>query len=387
MIQLPVDPMVTFTRSTVGHGFDVTGAIVASAINVLRLDVDPVTLAARGLLLEGSTAELIPQSAITTTWWVNFGSPTLTYLTLNALGQFPGVQVASGGAVADRIGLRATAPIACTSGTEMQIDLYYRSGTSGRLRWQALDDASAAVCRITGVIGALSVTTATGGTMAIIEDVALAGGTERRLRVSFIPNFTGAFRLSGGPDSAVAGESVILLGLFVRAEDHQGSPIITTAGGLTRAADFASINPGPWFNAAAGTGVIDLILPNPLPVPPRVALQFDDGSTANRIRLRLQNFNAHLTVASGGVDVAELNGGAVAAGASLKIAFAYAAGAFAISVGGAACVTGAAGAVPVGINRFHLGRTGSSQFLDGWIKSLVWFPDRKTNADLQALAA
>jgi hypothetical protein len=59
---LPAD--ITFTRTTVATYFDAAGALQDSAINAPRFDYDPVTLAARGLLIEEARINLVLNNAV-----------------------------------------------------------------------------------------------------------------------------------------------------------------------------------------------------------------------------------------------------------------------------------------------------------------------------------
>lgn len=59
-----LDPRITFTRASAGSYFDYTGTLQSAATNVARFDYDPVTLAARGLLIEESRTNLLLNSAV-----------------------------------------------------------------------------------------------------------------------------------------------------------------------------------------------------------------------------------------------------------------------------------------------------------------------------------
>ena len=58
-----LDPSITFTRASTATYFDVTGTLQTAAINAPRFDYDPVTHAARGLLIEEARTNLLLNSA------------------------------------------------------------------------------------------------------------------------------------------------------------------------------------------------------------------------------------------------------------------------------------------------------------------------------------
>lgn len=386
MIQRPLANMATLTRSSVAQRFNASGNLETIAADTIREDYDPATLAARGMLVEPSVTELITESAVTTTGWQVAGGASVTFLALGALGVFPGASVASGGAVVDVLARRSTGDIALTSGLTYQVVLYYRAGTSGRLRVQLLNVASSTSAIVSGAIGALAVTTTTGGSLTIDADELLADGVTRRLRMTFTPNATTDYRLRAGPDTATAGQTVTLLGAFLRQSGTHSSPIITAGSTLLRAADFPSVALGPWFNDASGTGIIEFVASMPLETNQRV-LSIDTGTTASRLELRIVGGVLRFTAVVGGVVVVDIAGGAVTAGAITRAAFAFTDGDCALSVNGAASVTSAVAGLPVGFTRFFPGRLGTVNHLNGWITSLVWWRERKPNSYLEAQSA
>jgi hypothetical protein len=71
-----MSPLITFSRSTVGTYYDSNGLIATAAINVPRYDYDPITLTNRGLLIETSTTNYIPNSTQSTSQFTFFGGVT-----------------------------------------------------------------------------------------------------------------------------------------------------------------------------------------------------------------------------------------------------------------------------------------------------------------------
>src|SRR3546814_11251992 len=59
-----LDPRITFTRASNGSYFDAAGVMQYASANEERSDHDPVTLAARGLLVEEQRTNLVPWSEV-----------------------------------------------------------------------------------------------------------------------------------------------------------------------------------------------------------------------------------------------------------------------------------------------------------------------------------
>jgi hypothetical protein len=57
-----INPLITYTRSTVGTYYNSSGLLATAAVNQPRYDFDPVTFTNRGLLLESGTTNYIPNS-------------------------------------------------------------------------------------------------------------------------------------------------------------------------------------------------------------------------------------------------------------------------------------------------------------------------------------
>jgi hypothetical protein len=97
---------------------------------------------------------------------------------------------------------------------------------------------------------------------------------------------------------------------------------------------------------------------------------------------------AIFTVTVAGVAQADIaNGGAIADGSNAKMVGAYQVNNFAFSFNANSVSTDTSGTIPV-VRQMLIGsRSGATNFLNGTIKKLAYYPLRVTNAQLQALTS
>ncbi len=222
---------VSFTRASQASFWDAAGNLSIAPLDTPRFDHDPVTLGARGLLIEASASNLLLNSTASAANWTA-DSSVATDLTLNALGYFPGVDVASTGVMWSR--LKASADV--TGGVPYALTLFYRAGTSGKAR-VVFSGLPGGESQYSGTVGALTVSRSDIGPITAASETLLADGLTYMVRLVFTPSSSGALSVGLGPHTAVADETVVFLG----AQLSQGTDLtsfIPTAGAVaSRAAD------------------------------------------------------------------------------------------------------------------------------------------------------
>lgn len=162
------------------------------------------------------------------------------------------------------------------------------------------------------------------------------------------------------------------------------SIIPTTGTAATRQLDLAKITTlTPWFNAAAGTIVVQFSLRAASGT--QTVWSLDDGTGNERYTLRANAGTLGMFVNDGNVQQALLSLGSVSANTTYRVAFAYAVNDFAASINGAAAVVDTAGTLPT-VTQLVIGsRISGTEPLFGWVGSLSCWPYRIPNAQLQTL--
>jgi hypothetical protein len=163
------------------------------------------------------------------------------------------------------------------------------------------------------------------------------------------------------------------------------SYIPTTTTALTRNADVATMtgtNFSDWFNATEGTFVAEASYS----ANSANCLYVNDNTTSNRILLYM-SASAQGLVTTAGVAQASLDGGTpVISGALNKVCLAYKADSFGLALQGGAPVTDTSGTVPT-VSQLNIGAGPTlQQPLNGVITGFEYYPQRLTNAEIQAFS-
>lgn len=222
---------VTFGRGSVASFWDASGNMIIAPANSPRFDHDPVSLTPRGLLIEATGTNLLLNSTATASNWT-VDSSVATDLALNALGYFPGVEVASTGVLWSRL----KASVDVTGGIPYALTLIYRAGTSGQAR-VVFSGLPGGESQFSGVAGSSAVSRTDIGTITSATETLLADGLSYLIHLVFTPTSSGALSIGLGPQSSVSGETVIFLGAQISAGADFTSFIPSVGVAGTRGAD------------------------------------------------------------------------------------------------------------------------------------------------------
>ena len=358
-----LDSRFTFSRSTnptPGASFIGSNGLVQYAgTNVPRFDYDPTTLAPRGLLIEGTSTNLVTQSEAFT---VGVGNWTDTNIT--------------------RDGTLRTSP----DGTANALRITASAANATIIRSSAIGTSTARTFSIW-----LRRVTGTGNI-----DYTQNNGTNwntQPITSSWVRyTFTHTANHQVGIRIVTNGDAIELWGAQLEDGSGASSYVFSGASQGQRAADSCSMtgtNFSSWFNNTAGT----------LLVSARTSTRYVDASgfdfpavltldSANHIGPCQWNGVVYGVVRAGGsyrINYATL----VSPGnnANYKAAIAYADSDFAAVANGGSIQAGSGTTVPSGLNRFALGasRSGVAGNFFGHISQIKFWPTRLPNATLQSI--
>ena len=388
-----LDPRITFTRASTGTFFNSAGVLSTAANDAARFDYDPVTLAARGLLIEEQRTNSIRnntmQGAVAGTpgtlpnnWSianpaglssqvVGTGSDGgVTYLDLRLFGTTTGTQFA--------LNFEPTTQVAAlqnqawsgsffltyVAGTITNVGTFSTtiverdgsgSGITSGVNTNTLSNTNLAVNRLSNTY---TLPTATAAFVSVRFDLTLtnSAAVDITLRIGLPQLELGAFATSVIP---------------------------TTTTALTRAADAASMtgaNFSSWYNQNEGTFVVKADTVKTSGTTPIVTAQIAGGADRHQVLMFTQTA---ATVVSGvsqaliGTNAAQIAG----------IAYSYKLDSFAACANGGTVSVDTSGSVPSSLTYAMLGKFdfGGGESLNGHIRSFAYYARQLSAGQLQTL--
>ncbi|MBB1630323.1 hypothetical protein [Cupriavidus sp. UME77] len=391
--------LITFTRASARWRFSSGGVLVQDAANAPSLDYDPITLAARGLLVEELRTNLLLQSeAFDAVTWGKVTASVSANVAASPSGTTTADKFVEDTSAAPH---QLTQAIGVTSGTTYTTSVYARAGERALLQLNYSGYVGANFNLLTGAVNNVGTANANfnGYSASILPMgngwyrcsvtqtcIATLAGSQR-LYVGDTPTFSGTAPPTYTGDGA---SGLYLWGAQMEVGAFATSYVPTTTAQATRAADSAAITDLTkiGFNPSEGTIYAEVLVPSGVATVGAAGIvALHDGSISNRMVAYFTGGNARILAAIGGTAQSFSVGAAPAVGAVCKLAFAYRANDFAASMNGAAAVPWALSGVP-SVNALRLGGTNQgvgSEALNSWLRNVRYYPRRMTNAELQSL--
>ena len=401
-----LDSRVTFSRGTGATRVNQSGFIETVGNTTPRFDYDPVTLAPRGLLIEEARTNSITYSDD----WSNaaWSKGGLT-ISANATASPDGTANADKLAEDTSVGTHGVTSALVTKAavaTTYTYSIYVKAAERTAVQLRIADAAASAnrvICDAN--LATQTVTTSVGGTFtnasATITNAAngwfrvtLTGTTSTETGlfcIAFLANPAGTISYTG-----VTGSGAYLYGAQLEAGAFATSYIPTVASTVTRSADVATMtgtNFSSWYNQPAGTFVADFSRFGFDAVAGSVILtQADDGTTNNRVALRLNSrvadASAQATIVSGGSVLVNAGAGTLASMANriVRATLAYQVGTPAVGRDGSVGDVAAVASLPT-VNQLSIGQGAGAAAVNGHMRTIAYFNTRLPNAQLQTLTA
>jgi len=394
--------IITFTRASTATFFDSAGVLQSAAINAPRLDYDPSTLAAQGLLIEESRTNSIRNNTMVGavagtpgTLPTNWSVSGITGITREIVGtgvsngityidvRYSGTTPVGGGL--NNINLDASTAAAAANGQSWTSSSYFALVGGTTTGVNSIRLRVAIYSSVPAYLGEL-VATPTNLVSSLTSPqrrLEPTSGTISNASAAFVqPYIEISFAASTAVDFTLRiGLPQLELGAFAT------SVIPTTTTALTRAADVASVNTlSPWYNSASGTLYAEAQTFSTSGTA--VLAGIDDTTTANRIQLRRSfafSASGYRMVSSGGsIDIAQVSG--TVAGVN-KLSIAATAGAQTASTNGST-VTGIVSITPMPtVTRLALGDGPGSTPLNGWLRRVTFYPRVLSQSEQNAITA
>ncbi len=378
--------------------YNPAAAAASAAYYGPRFDYDPVTLAAKGLLIEEQRTNLFTYSEqFDNAAWAK-GVGYNSAITANSTIA-PDGTVSADTLVADNSGGTGTVILArstgVTSGTSYTLTFFAKAATLSWIQLYLLGYTSPANGgAFFNLSGAGSVGTVSSGFTAAITP---ASNGWYRCSLSFTAGstVTGEMRVllaNANNDTSVARNgtsSVYVYGAQLEAGSFATSYIPTVASQVTRSADVALMqgaNFSSWYNQNEGTFTTQsdqysITSPNN-----QWIFAATDGTSNNYIGSLTNPSSYRALVVAGGATQASIINGTVSTNTPFKSALAYKTNDFAATSGGAAVGTDTSGSVPA-LSALSIGAINSANYLNGHIRSIGYYNTRLPNTALVSLTA
>jgi hypothetical protein len=352
-----------------------------------RLDYDPSTLAAKGLLVEEQRTNLLTYSdQFNNAAWTKTNSS----VTANAVAS-PDGSVTADKLVEDNTSNAhsVNGAVSVTNGITYTATVYAKAAERSFIVIQPIADSRYAFFNLSnGTVGvtngsptATSITNVGGGWYRCSITVA-ATSTAVTATYIYVASADGTISYTGDGTSGV-----YLYGAQLEAGAFATSYIPTAAATVTRNADVAFVATSQFpYNATEGALVVsaDYIGQNP-GVTYFAAL--DDGTTNNFMGTRRNpGGEASLIVLASAVNQVIITGAIIPNNTTFKSSFAYKLNDYALTLNGALSGTDTTGTVP-SVSRLSLGNIANILQMSGHIRQITYIPRRLTNAELQARTA
>ena len=394
-----LDPRVTVTRAlNTATRVNASGLIEIVNANLPRFDYNPSTLAAKGLLIEESRANLLTYSEqFDNPAWTKSGvvisadttaapdgtqtSDTFTDTTANT-GHlaFESVSTITSGTT-------YTLSVFAKASSATVIQVLGRSGTMGLNVWANFNLSNGTIGSV-GSSTTASITDFGGGWYRCIVTGTATGTGTGAFALSLTNNSTTALR---SPTYIGTGTGTFIWGAQIEAGAFATSYIPTTTTSLTRNADVVTMtgtNFSSWYNASEGAFVF---WGDQNAVSAEIGY-FAEARTDNSNRMQMFANNGggqnQLTVRnSGSIQADFTNSGTITQGTAFKTSFAYKLDSFGLARNGGTVATDTLGTIP-SVTDLLIGHSGaaSNLQLNGHIAKILYYPQRIINAEVQAFS-
>jgi len=381
-----LDSGVTFTRGTTATFVGSNGFIQTAAINAPRFDYDPVTLAAKGLLIEEQRTNLLLRSAaFDNASWSKSGSTVTANATTSPDGTADADKLVETATTGQH---RASQAVTVTSGVAYTYSIYAKAAERTSIWVRIIGAATFAGCIVDLTNGAITGTTGTSTATNV-------GNGWYRITVSGTSDSTTATVYANLIDGAGANtytgdgtSGLFVWGAQVEAGAFATSYIPTVTSQVTRSADVATMtgtNFSSWYNQSEGTFVASFQNVVDPAAGGKAVFSTNDGTNNNRVTLLTTTAAAEGRIVVGGVATNPVSRG-FTGGSVAKSGIAFAAGSGAQYTNGVLNSAVTPSAAPT-VNRLEIGANLTSSFLNGHIRQIAYYNTRLPNDTLVSLTA
>lgn len=384
-------PGLTFTRASTATYIGSDGLLKTAAVGEPRFDYDPITLACKGLLIEGARTNGVAASRDYNNafWTKNIpGSLTLTSDANIAL---------DGTLSADRFDTNAASCGVYRAGVHTGLAI------GDTVSMTLVVKPLSGYCKIRIGYDGTAFTTAQHGIFDLIAGTSAVFGAANVRRMVLLPSgywlitLTATATAAGNASVSIYSHDATVQSFCADHSQSELGPfstsiIPTVASAVTRTADLLTmtgVNFSRWFNPEEGTFVVEVLRP-PLTTSGTIlnAARAAAGY-GPRHQLTVSTSSSYAVVNNAGTAiVAGIVAGTVPGSGAVKLTAGYISGTYTTSLNGAAPAAQVAADPPTGLDTLYIGQAEiGADFLNGHIRRLGYYRTRLSNSELQRLTA
>ena len=403
-----LDSRITFTRASTATFVGSNGLIQSAAINSPRFDYDPVTLAAKGLLIEEQRVNLLTYSEqfdnaiwIKSAVTVTANTDTAPDGTLTADKIIPAVASVAFKELQQNVTISASTSYTFSCYVKAAGYQYIQIIGSGavfgtfNVNYDLSNGTETAFVAGTSTITARSITAAGNGWYRVSVTALSLSAASGRMTINVIPAATSTRGVIWASDGT---SGILQWGAQLEAGAFATSYIPTVASQVTRSADIAQMtgtNFSSWYNQSEGTFVASALDQNTAPsgaggyfAAGDSTLAFGSAETIYATRSRLVGAASFGTIIDGGVNQANLGNIVIPNGVS-NVALAYKLNNANMAANGAVGTDDTSCTMPtptsLSIGSLASGWNGAGAYINGHIRQIAYYNTRLPNATLQVL--
>lgn len=368
--------LITFTRSTGGGRFNAQGQYEWLGPDEPRIDYDPLTGECLGLLVEEQRTNLLARSNDAAAW--------------SGLEKEANVAIAPDGTMtAAKISAPGRNQYRYVTFTAQQ-QVFYRYLKAGEASTAYLRAYHSGQTIYSGAEFNLATGQVVGTPIHATASIAPVGGGWYRCSITFTPTATSGgyvYTYVGSLYSGVEdGQGIYAWGAQLEIGAFPTSYIPTEGAQVTRAADTATVEDiAPWYNPEQGTLFVEAIAAPVLTGSTMFSL--DSGSVSNQMWTALNRGIPGAYIYTAGAMQAQITGKTVAPGALTRHGVSLQPGSFVFAADGQIVGNRTSFIMPL-VSRLNLGkRWNSSDSINGYIRSIYYYPRKLPDSELQEITA
>ena len=375
--------VTAYTLTTTQPVTNYIPVLQTAAAGVARFDHNPTTGEALGLLIEEQRTNICLQSEDFSTTWANTNSAEEVNIIVAPDGTLTGDKLIPD--TVDAFTHNVNQAISVTSGTTYTFTVYAKAGeyygagilfASAGFGTVSIDTFNLSTGTVvTNASGNATITDVGNGWYRISSTRTASATASSTFQIRAYPTE------SSGSYSGDDYSGIYIWGAQLEAGAFATSYIATSGSSATRNADAASMtgtNFSSWFNNAEGTVYVESV---PALSGTNGFFAINDNTNNNAINAYWST-NPQFQIRTNNVSEATIS---KSASAPFKLAGAYKVNDIATTVNGDSVSTDTSATIPV-VTQMRIGQTGSGvNSTNGTIRKLAYYPQRLTNAQLQAL--